>query len=681
MTGHPFTAADQQLDRPLRKEPPSRLALPWARRSTSGGRRWSALLLVLLAAELLFLLFYRRINLDEGWYLGAARLVYQGKTLYQDFAYTQTPLLPYVYGFFQQLFGVGLYQGRALTVLLALGAWVLSAATARRLAGPLAGIICLAILATSFFAATQYTYTATYALTAYLIAAACYVALLNWPPDLRNLLATLFICLAICARLSTVVVLPPFLLYLLLTSERKGRAFLVIGLTTLLTLGLILGSFWLQSGELMSYDIWGFHLDRILRTRWRLLKIQSRVLRTAIDFAVPILLCLWAGIWAGRRLWRHWRGGLAVRNPLAMVTMLLMIAGLFVAHLVPRTTDSYYNALQLPLMAVVGGVVFGRHLSRLSDRGAGERQVRSSWVLWLLVLALAANGALQLRAVLRDGTLTNPLRNQVAVVRHAAAIVQQYVPADQPILTFNQHLALEAKRATPPGYEMSIFAYRPTWEVAQALRYKVINNELLLADLARPMAAAAFTEFDLEQIYGERDAFFALLNTHYRWFYTIPQFGPYGDTLYLYFPPQFTAQAPPIAYPTTFADNIRLLGYELEHVVLEGQPVLAVALYWQAAATPAEEYTVFVQLLDGTGRFATGFDNPPCHRTCPTTSWQPGEFLHDEYHLALDGLDPAQLYQLQIGLYDGSGTRLDVLAGPYAGEDRVILQEGVTVQP
>lgn len=649
---------------------------PHPTNSTARPLRWTTIvLLLLIAIELSLLLVYRRINLDEGWYLNAAKLVYEGKTLYADFAYTQTPVLPYLYGFFQQLFGIGLYQGRVLTVLLALGAFMLSAATARRLAGARAGVICLALLATSFFAETQFTYTATYALTAYLLAAAFYVALLDWHPDLRNALAVLFVCLAVGTRLSTVVCLPPFLLFLWLSSERKGRAFLVIGATTIITMGVVLGLFWLRSGELMLYDIWGFHLDRILRTRWRLLKIQNRVLRTGLDFAVPLLLCGWAAIWATHRLWRNWRTKLPTRNMLTVVTVVLVVAGLFVAHLVPRTTDSYYNALQMPLMSVISAVVLARYLTRLSDRGQGETQVRASWILWLIIVALAGHGALQMRAVLRDGALTDPLQNQVAVVREAAAIVQQYVPVDEPMLTFNQHLALEADRQTPPGYEMAIFAYRPTWEVAQALRYKVINNTMLLDDLARPMAIAAFTEFDLEQLYGEREAFFAILNEKYRWFYTIPHFGPYGDILYLYVPPQFRAQPPAIVYPTTFADGIELLGYDLRQDRIQGESVLTVALYWQATATPTQPYTVFVQLLDANGAFVTGFDNPPCHRTCPTDVWQRGEFLRDEYQLAIEGLDNSSPFQLQIGMYNGEGTRLDVLAGPYAGEDRVILQE------
>lgn len=649
-------------------------------------------LLLLITGEFVLFFFIRRVNLDEGWYLGAAQLVYRGKTLYADFAYTQTPLLPYVYGFFLQFTDVGLYQGRLLTIGLAGIACWLSAATAYRLGGAAARLFCLALLATSFFALSQYTYTATYALTACLIAVAVYIALLGWPADLRNGLATAFVCLAVCTRLSTVVILPPFLLYLLLSSERKWRAFWVIGLTTAVTLGLILGSFWLRDSELMRYDIWGFHLDRILRTRWQVLKIRSRIIRTAIDFAVPIGLTVWAAFWAIRRFQaRLQRNQTAQVSTVALhgtersdsdssgnvaamlLTLISMIASLFVAHLVPRTTDSYYNALQLPLMAIAGSVVLSQWISYRA-----QQQRRGGRGLWigLLVVGLLLHGALQVRAVLRDDTLNLPPRNQIAVVRETARIVQQYVPPDLPILTFNQHLAIEAKRTTPPGYEMSIFAYRPTWEKAQANAYKVINNELLLEDLARPMALAAFTEFDLGQIYGERDAFFAILNYHYRWFYTIDHFGPYGDTLYLYVPPQFLPQPPQYAYPSTFADNIALLGYDLAFAEQGGLPVLDVALYWQAdeAAAPTQAYTAFVQLLDPNGNFAAGFDNPPCHRTCPTDTWQPGEFLRDEYRLALAGVVPGE-YQLQIGLYDANGTRLKVLTGPFADEDRILLTD------
>ncbi len=64
-----------------------------------------ALLFIVFLMESLFLTIHREINLDEGWYLYASKLVYEGKMLYKDFAYTQGPVFPYVYGIFQQIFG------------------------------------------------------------------------------------------------------------------------------------------------------------------------------------------------------------------------------------------------------------------------------------------------------------------------------------------------------------------------------------------------------------------------------------------------------------------------------------------------------------------------------------------------------------------------------------------------
>ncbi|HMN31135.1 MAG TPA: hypothetical protein PKE45_23485, partial [Caldilineaceae bacterium] len=76
---------------------------------------------------------------------------------------------------------------------------------------------------------------------------------------------------------------------------------------------------------------------------------------------------------------------------------------------------------------------------------------------------------------------------------------------------------------------------------------------------------------------------------------------------------------------------------------------------------PSRSYTVFVQLLDADGVRVAGWDNPPCRGSCPTTSWQAGEYLRDEYSIALSGLAPGR-YTLHIGMYDSeSGVRLPIL--------------------
>ena len=62
-------------------------------------------------------LFLGQANADEGWYLYASKLVWQGQLPYQDFAYTQTPLLPYIYGLPQIILGPGIYLGRITSIL------------------------------------------------------------------------------------------------------------------------------------------------------------------------------------------------------------------------------------------------------------------------------------------------------------------------------------------------------------------------------------------------------------------------------------------------------------------------------------------------------------------------------------------------------------------------------------
>ena len=79
--------------------------MPRARRSISAllrSRRVFWLTSTALAVAYLALgadfVHFGHINHDEGWYLYASRLVYDGSLPYRDFAFFQAPVLPYLYG-------------------------------------------------------------------------------------------------------------------------------------------------------------------------------------------------------------------------------------------------------------------------------------------------------------------------------------------------------------------------------------------------------------------------------------------------------------------------------------------------------------------------------------------------------------------------------------------------------
>lgn len=67
--------------------------------------KWTTIVgMVLFVAISIAYVIVGRINSDEGWYLYASKLVYGGELPYRDFAFTQTPLLPFIYGLPQILF-------------------------------------------------------------------------------------------------------------------------------------------------------------------------------------------------------------------------------------------------------------------------------------------------------------------------------------------------------------------------------------------------------------------------------------------------------------------------------------------------------------------------------------------------------------------------------------------------
>lgn len=71
-------------------------------------------------------LFHARPNADEGFYALVSSEVMQGKLLYRDIAYTQTPLLPYLQGVVLSVIGFGVFEQRLLNVLVSTAALALT---------------------------------------------------------------------------------------------------------------------------------------------------------------------------------------------------------------------------------------------------------------------------------------------------------------------------------------------------------------------------------------------------------------------------------------------------------------------------------------------------------------------------------------------------------------------------
>jgi 4-amino-4-deoxy-L-arabinose transferase-like glycosyltransferase len=113
-----------------------------------------------------------------------------------------------------------------------------------------------------------------------------------------------------------------------------------------------------------------------------------------------------------------------------------------------------------------------------------------------------------------------------------------------------------------------------------------------------------------------------------------------------------------------FAEGITLLGYAWgEATAVSGQSI-PLTLFWQADASPSQDFTVFVQLLDANRIWLAGADAPPVNNFYPTTLWLAGDVVDDTHVLTIPADLPPGQYPILLGLYQPeNGARLLRLDG------------------
>jgi mannosyltransferase len=122
-------------------------------------------------------------------------------------------------------------------------------------------------------------------------------------------------------------------------------------------------------------------------------------------------------------------------------------------------------------------------------------------------------------------------------------------------------------------------------------------------------------------------------------------------------------------------DKALLIGYGLGAQEIEAGGTLTLTLYWQALTEMERRYTVFTHLLDADNCIVAQMDSEPLGGTHPTTEWQIGEIVRDNYGLLIAPDTPPGEYLLEVGMYYlPTLERLPVLdASGNVEDDRVVL--------
>jgi len=212
------------------------------------------------ALYVLFSLIYLilgQANADEGWYLYASKLVFQGNVPYRDFAYTQMPLLPYIYGL-PQLVSPSLYLGRVTSMLFSLTAFLLCILLARRYAGRMGAGLTALLLGSFTYGIYFATIIKTYALLALLFSLTFLVLSSRITDTWKYPLAVILSFAAALVRLSAAVFTCTIIIYCLAATLRRPSRFLPV-LALCIALASAASAFLLPNLESAQWNLLTYH--------------------------------------------------------------------------------------------------------------------------------------------------------------------------------------------------------------------------------------------------------------------------------------------------------------------------------------------------------------------------------------------------------------------------------------
>jgi hypothetical protein len=126
-------------------------------------------------------------------------------------------------------------------------------------------------------------------------------------------------------------------------------------------------------------------------------------------------------------------------------------------------------------------------------------------------------------------------------------------------------------------------------------------------------------------------------------------------------------RAVPLLPPARLANAVNLIGYTIER---PARYQVRVTLYWWAAGTPTQSYTVFTHVLDADGNLVASHDSFPANGAAPTETWVTGRVYADTHLIQLPVDLSLGSYRLVTGMYDFNLRRVAA-----TGSDALIFRD------
>ncbi len=513
--------------------------------------RYILLLIICFGILILFLSssFFAELNQDEGWYLYAARLVSQGEKPFVDFAYTQGPIMCYVYSIFTPLINNGgIFAGRIITAIFGITATILSAYFSTRFVKTEskfnAFIITLALCGMNLFYISFCTIVKTYALCACFIMAGliCLTYLKNSKKDWTFLLLSgIFLGLATSVRVSAGIALP-IIFFGLLIKELKLKKQLVKSLTEPLlfavgaglTGAIVFLPLYIKSPDAFKFFVFEYHAARAVPEFFTLLAYKIGFLsRFFAGTLVASILIITAIIIKICKLKPN------IKNScFAFTISWIVLLGITIIHFSAAFPYDDYQIIVYPLMTSIATTAI---LNLFSEK----TQVNALTYNILIVTAIFALSSPKLQEwfIVRD-KIWWPIKKEypLQTLKKAANTINE-LKTNNLLLTQDAYLAIETGMDLPDNMALGPFSYYPDMPTEKAQTLHVLNKQMLVEMLNTTHASvAAISEygFAIESpnvsptAFYEKQEFLNIINSRYNQIETIPHFGQAYTELNIY---------------------------------------------------------------------------------------------------------------------------------------------------
>ncbi len=480
--------------------------------------------IALYALASLAYLFLGQVNGDEGWYLYTSRLILQGALPYQDIAYTQMPLVAYIYGV-AQIVQPSMYLGRITSIIVSFGTLLLAVATARRCAGARAGALTAFFFAAFAFGIYFNSIVKTYALVSFFFAATLFVLSLDLPETRKYPLAILFALASVMVRVTAVVFAAPLLLYVLIAARRwTTRALVVLECVAATALA---GFFLLPDWQAARWGLFDSHLRHWagagISTQINFI-LSQRLTDIVQNFGLVLTLFIAAIYFAARA-----RGFARVLRDDLPIWIVVLGLGLFAAAHLPNglwSVEYLVPAMTafLPIAAIV--------LARVYDAPEAQTRVLLQGILLGVLVLLPFSESIQ------HVDITGRRLPLAEVDEVAAYIARHSQPTDKVIALEALSAVVNARRSTLSGLTLAQFSAQ-LMDAPTAQRLRVVNAAML-ADAVRQKQARVIvlTERDFglldSQDLASTNALRRALNQQYDLTMTMQLFGQYARPVYIY---------------------------------------------------------------------------------------------------------------------------------------------------